>query len=283
MKQTLYFLPIIFISLLTACTERVEMELEDAGESRLVVFAEITNEAKAHALYLTRSMPYFYNQETPVVSGADVRISDGTNTIQLTEDIARPGVYLTPGNYAGVPGKTYYLQIDEVDGNNDGIMESYSAETVMKKTIPVENVSVSYNDLWDGWEVELYAQEPGETTDFYLFKVYKNGTLVTDSIHNYWTTDDKFFNGNRIDGPMVQYFDEDKGETLSPGDMVTLEVGAITEEYYDFIAAMHQEVDEKIPMFSGPAANLQGNISNGALGFFAVIDISRGSCIYQGE
>ncbi len=284
MKQLKYLLFILVAQLfIVACTERVDIDLEDAGEPRLVVFAEITNDVKAHAVYLSKSMPYFYNQETPPISNAVVRLSDGTETIQLTEDVAEPGTYLTPQTYAGVPGKTYRLTIENVDVNGDGTMESYSAETEMKSTVPVENVTVTYNSRWKGWEVELYAHEPGETKDFYLFKVYKNNVLFTDTISNYWTTDDKFFNGNKIDGPIVQYFDEEKGEIVSPGDVITLEMAGITEEYYNYINALIQEVNDKIPLFSGPAANLKGNISNGALGFFAVMDVSRGSCTYNGQ
>ncbi|WP_423129511.1 DUF4249 domain-containing protein [Gaoshiqia sp. Z1-71] len=271
---------IITILFFQSCTERVDIDLEQAGESRLVVFGEITSDVKAHAVYLTKSMPYFYNEETPVVSGAIVHLSDGTTNTQLVEDPANPGVYLTPDSYAGVPGRTYRLSIEQVDINEDGTLESYAAETWMKNVTQVDAVGVTYNSRWDGWEVELYADEPGETEDYYLFKVYKNGVLYTDTISNYWTADDRFFNGNRIDGAMVQYFDEEKDELVEPGDVIMLEVAGITKEYYDFINALQQEINGKVPIFSGPSANVKGNISNGALGFFAVMSVSRGSCVY---
>lgn len=284
MKLLKYSIAFLFIlNLFYGCTERVEIGLEAAGDPKLVVFSEITNDIKTHAVYLSKSAPYFYNQETPAVSNAIVYISDGTETIELTEDPDQAGAYLTPDDYAGVPGKTYQLSIENVDVNNDGVLETYTAETVMKNTVPVEQVFVKYNSRWEGWEVELYAHEPGETEDFYLFKVYKNGVLYTDTISDYWTTDDKFFNGNTIDGPVVQYFDEEENEIVEKGDVVTLEMAGITKEYYDFINSLEEEVSEKIPLFSGPAANLKGNISNGALGFFSVMAVSRGSCVYQGE
>jgi len=154
---------------------------------------------------------------------------------------------------------------------------------VMNSVPPVDSVSVTYNDRWDGWEVELYAKEPGETEDFYLFKVYKNGELYTDSLQNYWVTDDKSFNGNSLDGPIVQYFDEEKDEMVADGDLVTLEMAAITKEYYDFINGVLAEVSTKVPIFSGPSANPHGNISNGALGFFSAQAISRGATIYKEE
>lgn len=275
----------IILSLITfgGCTEIVDIQLEEAGEPKLVVFGEITNEPKQHAVYLSLSTPYFYNQETPAVTGANISISDGSEAITLIEDYSNPGTYLTPEDYAGVPRKTYELLIENVDANNDGMNETYSATTTMKNVSPVEDVSVIYNSRWGGWEVRLFAHEPGETTDFYMFKVYKNDTLYTDTISNYWTTDDRFFNGSLINGPIVQFFDENRNEIVNTGDSITLEMAGITEEYYDFINGVIEEVNDKVPIFSGPSANVQGNISNGALGFFAVISVSRNSTIYEGE
>ncbi|RKD92409.1 DUF4249 domain-containing protein [Mangrovibacterium diazotrophicum] len=279
----LLFTLVAFQFLYTACTERVDIDLEEAGDPLLVVFAEITDEPKAQAVYLSRTAPYFDNQELPVVSGAEVYLSDGEKEVQLTESLEEPGMYLTEDGYAGIPGKTYTLRIENVDANEDGVVESYIAESVMNPVPAVDSVSVTYNDRWEGWEVELYAQEPGETEDFYLFKVYKNGELYTDSLQNYWVTDDKFFNGNDIEGPIVQYFDEENDEMVADGDTVMLEMAAITKEYYDFINGVLAEVSTKVPIFSGPSANPEGNISNGALGFFSAQAISRGSTIYKEE
>ncbi len=283
MKTIHYIIVVISILSLSACTEIVDIELEEAGESKLVVFAEITDVPTQHAVYLSKSTSYFYNDESPAVSNAVVSINDGFETIQLTEDFNEPGTYLTPENYAGVTGRTYQLLIENVDIDDNGKTELYTAETEMKPTPPIEDVEVEYNDSWNGWEVKIYTSDPRETDDFYLFKVYKNDVLYTDTISNYWTTDDRFFNGNIINGARVQYFDEDRDEIVDSGDKVTLEMAGITEEYFNFINETIEEVSDNIPMFSGPAANVTGNISNGALGFFAVINLEQNSCIYNGE
>ncbi len=271
------------IVLLAACTERIDFDIKENGTPRLVVFAEITNEARAHEMHLSKSMPYFYNNESPGVSKAQVFVNDGSETIQLIEKHDKPGTYITPENFAGVPGKTYRLDINGVDINEDGITESYSSETIMPYATPIERISASYNSLWEGWEVYMDATDPGDTKNFYLFKVYKNGVLFTDTITDYQVTEDKYFNGNQLKGAFVQSFDEGKGEIVNPGDEITLEVMGITEEYYDFINQLQTEAAGKIPMFSGPSANVKGNISNGALGFFAVVAMSHQSCIYNGE
>ncbi len=282
-KRVELSLCLLLAVLLSACTERVDIDLEESGESLLVVFAEITDEPMAHAVYLSRTMPYFENVATPVISGASVTLSDGDEVVDLLEDASQPGTYLTPADFAGVVGRSYLLQISQVDANGDGVMENYSAESTMYPVPPVDSVGVSYNDRWDGWEVELYSKDPVETEDYYLFKVYRNGVLYTDSIHNYWTTDDRLFNGNDIEGARVQYFDEEKSEIVMNGDTIMLEMAGISKSYYDFINGVLQEVSDKIPLFSGPSANPKGNISGGALGFFSMQAVSRGATIYEEE
>lgn len=277
----------IFFSLLTlialfSCTERVDFELDEAGEAQLVVFGEITSDTMAHAVALSKSAPYFYNQPPEMVSNATLTLFDGVETIVLSEDPEHPGVYLTPDDYAGVVGRSYRLNISHVDINENGQMESYEAKTEMRPTAAVHGVAVVYNASWDGWEVGVFSQDPPETEDYYLFKVYRNGVLYTDSIHNYRVVDDRFFNGNEITGAFVQYFDEEKEELVEEGDTITLEMAGITKAYYDFIVGVNLETGPKIPLFSGPPANIKGNISNGALGFFAVMEVDRGSTIYDG-
>ena len=274
---------LILIIPLVSCTERVDITLEEAGEPRLVVFSEITNDQKAHEVKLGKSAPYFSNHPAETVSGATITISDGLRTVRLSEAKNRPGIYLTPGNFSGRVGRTYRLDISGVDVNNDGINEDYFAETEMKPAADIQAVQVVYTRRWKGWNVGIYCREPETTTDYYLFKIYKNGELYTDSISEYWIMEDRFYNGNEINGLVVQYFDEEKGETVTKGDTVTLEMGGITKPYYDYIEGISTETGEKIPLFSGPSANLKGNISNGALGFFAVMEVTRQSVVYHGE
>jgi len=282
MKPKNIFFSLIILTLLFSCTERVDFELDEAGEARLVVFGEITNDTMAHAVTLSKSAPYFYNQAPEMVSDATLTLFDGVITIFLTEDPARPGVYLTPTDYAGVVGRSYQLNISDVDINEDGQAETYQAETEMRPTAPVHSVAVVYNASWDGWEVGVFSQDPPETEDYYLFKVYRNGVLYSDSINNYRAVDDRFFNGNEITGAFVQYFDEEKDEIVEKGDTITLEMAGITKAYYDFIVGVNLETSPRAPLFSGPPANIKGNISNGALGFFAVMEVERGSTVYNG-
>ncbi|MGQ7871413.1 DUF4249 domain-containing protein [Sunxiuqinia sp. sy24] len=282
MKSRYAIVCLFLLMTLFACTERVDFELDEAGEPLLVVFGEITNDTMAHEVRLSKSAPYFSNQAVEMVSNAELSLYDGVETIELAEDPERRGVYLTPVDYFGLVGREYRLDISNVDVNADGELETYWVETEMKPTAPVFGVAVVYNVSWEGWEVGVFSEDNPNTEDYYLFKVYQNGVLATDSLHNYRAVDDRFFNGNELQGAFVQYFDEEKGEQVAKGDTITLEMAGITQEYYDFLVAVDRETSTKVPLFSGPPANIKGNISNGALGFFAVMEVDRGSTIFNG-
>jgi len=52
-----------------------------------------------------------------------------------------------------------------------------------------------------------------------------------------------------------------------------VELSAITKEYFDFINQVKQ-AGFSIPFFTGPPANVQGNVSNEGVGFFAAYSSS---------
>ena len=56
-------------------------------------------------------------------------------------------------------------------------------------------------------------------------------------------------------------------------------MAGITKEYYKFLEALKTEAGYHNPLFDGPPANVIGNISNGALGFFAAQSLARTSAI----
>ena len=66
-----------------------------------------------------------------------------------------------------------------------------------------------------------------------------------------------------------------------PGDSITLEMAGITEEYANFIWDVQDETGFNTPLFSGPPANIRGNISNGAIGFFYAYSSVRASTIIE--
>jgi hypothetical protein len=110
-----------------------------------------------------------------------------------------------------------------------------------------------------------------------MFNLYRNDTLISDSITKVSVTDDKYINGSYINGAGVFFINNsDSWMKLHPGDKVTLKMSGITKEYYNFITQV-QSAGFNIPFFQGPPANVEGNISDGGVGFFAAYSNSYAS------
>jgi len=275
-KKYILLFPILSI-IAVSCTEKIEMEL-DESYTRLVVDGSISTDTMRHTVVLTTTSSYYYNQPAPPVTGAFVTISDGSHVYDLTEE--KPGVYLTAPSLFGIPGKTYSLNIKLV--NAIGGYDSYTATSTLNAVTELDSVSLSFHPEWasDGiWELKCFVQEP-PTVDFYRFLLYKNQVLLTDTLDEWFITDDMFFNGNYTNGLPIAYLDQGNPEQgLKPGDIVMTEVNNIGNEYYGFLVESQTELFGSNPLFSGPPANIKGNINNGAVGFFAAYSVTRSYAI----
>lgn len=260
---------------ITSCTERIDIDLKD-NYTRLVVEGSITTDTTAHSIRLTKTSSYYYNEAPPIVSGANVSISDGLQQFILTE--IQPGMYTTDSNVYATPGKTYILNITLSEPI--GIQKDFSASSYLPPISELDSVDLVFHSDWAKmgmWEVKCYVQEP-PTTDFYRFLIYKNNKLLTDSLNEWFVTDDKFFNGNYTNGASIAYLNQaSNSESLQVGDQVTVEVNNISKAYANFLWDAQAEARGSNPLFSGPPANVKGNISNGAVGFFAAYSITRKS------
>ena len=274
---------------LCSCSEKVDFPL-DTTYVRLVVDGAITTDTTIHRVKLSTSGDALNKQPGKVISNAIVTISDGGNVFNLHENNSKPGTYETDPSVYGVPGKTYTLHITNVDVNDDGVMEEYTASSFLPKEDPIDSNSVQYEKLGHddkGWLVNMYAQEIGGGRNFYLMKAYKNGVLLTDSTYEYRNiSDNTGFNGQYYNGFSVYWLSEHKtDERLQSGDTVTIEMDGITGDYEKFILGFIDEYYPKIPIFSGPSANVPTNIEpkDRAVGFFAAYSAFRKSKVYNGE
>ena len=269
-------LRIILLAMMTAaCTEKINVKL-DTTYTRVVVDGNIQSDTGAYSIALTSSADYFSNQPVPRIFGAHVTINDGEKTFTLYESRAEgSGIYLTDSNFAGKIGKTYSLHVDLHDAIAG--KTSVDATCALLSVTRLDSIAAVFDSTsgTEGrWFIKLWAQEPGDETNYYLFNLYRNGELMTDTITKKVISDDKFYNGSYMNGVTIMRINNaHKWETFSPGDTITLQMSGITKEYYNFVA----EVDRSgfnLPFFTGPPANVVGNISNGGIGFFAAYSSS---------
>lgn len=272
LKSIFLILPLIFI-FLTSCTEKIDIKLDDSY-TRLVVEGSVTTDSARHWVKLATTSSYFNNQPEPMISGATVSLTDGSTTWQLVENPGMKGYYYPTNAFKGKIGKTYSLQIDNV--TIGGVTKSYKAECNLAGNGRMDSIAMQEIPGFDYWLVKLYAQDPPDTANFYMFNLYRNGVLITDTIQNVTTSDDVFFDGNYTNGIQVQFFNKNK---VNPGDTLTLEMDGITKEYFTFLENLKTEAGPHIPLFDGPPANVIGNITNGAVGFFSAYSIAKASTI----
>ena len=268
---------LLFVATLMGCTERIDLELDETY-SRLVVDGEITSEIKAHRVRLTTSSSFLGEEPDFPVQGASVKISDSRSVYPLKENPDEPGNYYTDAGVEGIPGETYMLDIElqeEINGTTH-----YTASCSMFPAAPMDSIGIQWIEQWEVWEIQCYAQDP-PSRDFYMFDLLRNGTLLTDTINERFVTDDQFYNGSYTNGVGVGYLSPSEGEDIQPGDEITLRLGRITEEYYQYYWEVVSETGYNNPLFGGPPANIKGNISNGAMGFFSAYAVEVAGKIYE--
>jgi hypothetical protein len=269
-----------------SCTEDINLDL-DTTYVRLVVDGSISTDTTSHKVILSRSGDPLNRDSIIYVSDAVVTINDGTSEITLAENPLHKGVYETPPTYYGVPGKTYTLNISNVDVNDDGTKETYSASSYLKRMNKIDSIALVYQKFAEeeyGWMVKLYALDAGGR-NYYLTKVEKNGVLLTDSIKEFGKAINDGFSGKYYPGFPVYYLSHSKiDERLTVGDTITLVLNCITEDYYNFVDGFQKEYMPKVPIFSGPSSNVITNIEpkEKAVGFFAAYSTQRKSIVFKG-
>ena len=267
MKHNILTIGILSIIFATACTESLDIDLNEGENNRLVVAGEITNEPGPYSVRLTRSTSYFYNQPAPAELGATVTISDGEQTIVLLDE-DNDGTYWTDSAARGVPGRTYTLNIKLANG------EEYEAVDHMPipnrfDTIYYEYTNEEYGLTLPQYHYFFYASftEQEGVDDCYMFYVYFN-----DSCYNSKFEDIKWaFAGSRYDGcglfENVQICDANE-DSIPKKPEARFDLFSVSTEYHQFIKDMSDETFGNATILQGPPANIFTNVSNGALGFF---------------
>lgn len=267
LKNKVLIVGILIAILGSACTEAIDLDLNEGENNRLVVAGEITNEPGPYSVRLTRSTSYYYNQPAPAELGATVTISDGEQTFVLIDD-DNDGTYWTDSAARGVPGRTYTLNIKLTNG------EEYEAVDHMPipnrfDTIYYKYTNEEYNLTLPQYHYFFYATftEQKGVDDCYLFYIYFN-----DSCYNSKFEDIKWqFAGSNYDGcgyfENVQICDANE-DSIPKKSEARFDLFSVSTEYHQFIKDISDETFGNATILQGPPANIYTNVSNGALGFF---------------
>jgi hypothetical protein len=113
------------------------------------------------------------------------------------------------------------------------------------------------------YELLMYTKEPQDQVNFYLFKFYRNDSLLTYSDTDIYYSDDKYL-AEKIDGVESPIF-------YAPSDKGRVEMYSLSRVGYVFYNDLSTLLNNDGGGMFGPIPSTpRTNLSNGALGFFQV-------------
>jgi hypothetical protein len=246
----------------TSCVDEIELNLDPEEYDRLIVHAMVTDTGYVQFVQLKKTIPYDQNRANPAATDAIVTIEVEGNSYQLAE--VSPGYYENT-EFIGEVGKTYTLSILYED-------QVYTASSTMAEGFVIDSVGAKrFGFGWPAsmphYEILLYGQESSEPDQFYLFKHSLNGVWA-DTLYYWGLYTDTYLNGRYLDGESIRIIE-------SPEDSIEIAVlsMSISEDFFWFV---NDAIMNYMPnmFFSPPKANVMGNISNGAFGFFLATSIN---------
>lgn len=248
MKKLFIYAAILLGICLTGCEDPIHVDTETAPP-RLVVDALIAWEkgtaGNEQKIKLTTTTNY-YNTNPPAVSGATVFITNSASTV--FDFIETPGT----GEYVC---STFVPQIDEtytLTVIHDG--QTITATETLKGVPVIDYIAQELTPGIGGEEdvidVKPYFTDPGNTTDFYMFRFKSNITAIPE----YSVSDDEFFQGNQI---FWLYSNED----TKPGDVIDIKLYGISQRYFAYWEKLSNIVTSNGP-FNTPPGTLRGNLVN---------------------
>jgi hypothetical protein len=252
-----------------SCEDIMDVKFSGDSAKNLVVEGSITTDTMAHHVRLSYTSDYFGAQDTIAASGAQVSITDGTTVFPLSE--LTDGDYYTDIHVHGDTGKTYTLQIKLPDGRE------YTASDELHSCNQFDSIrqSANYNTLFSGYgyDVLFFGREPEPAGNYYMYLLYLDHKLYSDTITEISFVDDEFVNGSYV-REFAVYRIREVDMMKNPVD-VSLEMYSISKQYYEFMSALMAETVWRGSPWDGPPANIPGNVSNGATGFFRASDVKR--------
>jgi len=256
---------VIITLALCACEETVYLDL-NSSESKVIIEGQVTNRSGYQYVRVTRSTGFYETGESPAITDATVIVTDDAgNEFNFVHNPGKyadsTGYYLPEIPFTGEVGRKYTLSVTA-----DGSL--YEAEDQLQPVTKIDSLGYRISedekkdpkDYGKFYEVLLFAKEPQNTTDYYLFKFYRNDSLKFYFDTDIYYADDEVL-GENIDGvPSPIYY--------APGDLARVEMYSLSRNGYVFYNDLQSLLNNDGGLFGQPPSNSRTNLSNGALGYF---------------
>lgn len=268
MKRIAIYLFIILM--IGSCEEQIAWDFKTRDLPLLVVEGMITNEKTRHQVKLTRPVTEL-NEIPEPVSGATVTIHENEKLLLLSEDPVGSGIYKTD-SIIGVIMKVYLLNI-RINGKN------YTAQTEMIRVTPLDPLDYSpVNDSSGYYKLNLYDSDEPSITEYYLDWSHVPGNNNTNV--DCCRAKIIYYSLNTID--IDEMFRPEKEQVIFPaGTKVYRRKFSMNEAHAAFIRTLLSEIEWRGGLFDVQPGNVQTNISEGAIGYFAASTVVSDTTIIQ--
>jgi hypothetical protein len=263
-SKALMLCSLLLVLFFSSCEDVVNLDL-DTGETKLVIDAEIIwikgTSGSDQTIKISKTAPY-YNNTTPKVSGAKVRV-ENSNGDTFTFNETAPGVYVCT-NFVPVINMDYALYVD-AEGQSMKAVEKLTSVTPIEK---IEQKMIPDFGGKDIIELTFYYKDPVDEVNYYLTD-YKSEFLI---FPEYELTFDDLLNGNLISNRF-------SNTDMKSGNTVEITNRGISKNFANYMNLI-LEVYGGNP-FSIPPGNIRGNIvnttdaNNFAFGYFRICEADK--------
>lgn len=270
--RLVYFL-LLIVMVVSACEETVELDINNS-EPVFAVEGLVTDQLRNHYVRVTESVDFYADNGSNPIDNAVVTVSDGTNTFDFDHNpsqiVETEGYYFSRLAFRGEVGKTYDLRV-EVGGN------VFTATDELFPVAPIDTLtSIINDDEFDDpetpgyfYEILFNITEPQETDDYYLFKFYRNDTLLQDDTNDIYFSNDDLLAENISGVPTAGFFRR--------FDTGTVEVYSISNSAFIYFNDLTNLLNSDGGLFGAPPVNPRTNIRGGALGYFQTSSVDSES------
>lgn len=284
------------VLLTTSCTEDITMDMPE-GRKVPVVEASITNEIKRHEVILSYSSELYNTEGFEMISGAEVYVVGGGDTIWYYEQEDKPGHYLTD-SVAGIKNRRYHLEINVEDNTlYSEPLHMYADTKMANNASSIDSVGllpylnsegIPFVDESAAVCICPYFQTLSNENIVYQVELYLNGKRFNNrplKMFNLFPM--KGYAGYYFNGPEML---KDNVEIpvgimnksyLHEGNVIKVKLYSISEDYMYFLVGQKLAVGVNPVMGAFPAVftNIFSNCN--AIGWFNATSVIEGEAIYH--
>lgn len=273
MKRVFLYIGILIIA---GCVKKSDWEPPASSPDLIVVEGILTSESVRQSIRIHHSIQKL-NEEPMPFSGANVIISNETNTYQLREDPQQAGTYLTDSIVVASLDKNYSLLILHQD-------VVYSAQSYMVAGKPFPELQYAKNDDDELYHVS-YVASAFESEDPAMWEILLDWSTVPGYDHLDPETCKRkllFYTLPTLDisqifAPIMEQ------ESFPAGTQIDQRRYSLNPEHAAFIRTLLLETSWQGGVFPSDPANVTTNISEGGIGFFGVCALNSLSIIVSAK